>query len=63
MRRLLAQSMDDSAREQAFVAEVAEDLRRTVGEQEAAQYQRAGRPEYSWQGLARYWRKRIDAGT
>jgi len=30
-----------------------------VGEQEAEQYGRAGRLDYSWQGLARYWRKRV----
>ena len=34
------------------------DLRRTVGEGEAARYSRAGRLDYSWQGLARYWRKK-----
>ena len=34
------------------------ELRRTVGEAEAARYSRAGRLDYSWQGLARYWRKK-----
>jgi glyoxylase-like metal-dependent hydrolase (beta-lactamase superfamily II) len=57
--RLLADaSLDDEARERRFVEEGLQDLRRTVGEQEAAQYGRAGRLDYSWQGLARYLRKR-----
>jgi glyoxylase-like metal-dependent hydrolase (beta-lactamase superfamily II) len=59
VRRLLANTtLDDAAREQAFVDEVLLDLRRKVGEQEADQYGRAGRLDYSWQGLSRYWRKR-----
>ena len=33
------------------------DLRRKVGEQEAEKYNRAGRLDYSWQGLSRYWKK------
>jgi glyoxylase-like metal-dependent hydrolase (beta-lactamase superfamily II) len=58
-RRLLADaSIDDAERERRFVEEGLQELRRTVGEQEAAQYGRAGRLDYSWQGLARYWRKR-----
>ena len=35
------------------------DLKRTVGEQQAEQYNRAGRLDYSWYGLARYWRKKL----
>ncbi|HXW07698.1 MAG TPA: MBL fold metallo-hydrolase [Vicinamibacterales bacterium] len=59
VRRLLRDaSLDDPARERRFVDECLLDLRRTVGEEEAAQYGRAGRLDYSWQGLARYWRKR-----
>ena len=59
VRRLLANpSLDDEARERIFVEEGLQDLKRTVGEQEAAQYGRAGRLDYSWQGLARYWSRK-----
>jgi glyoxylase-like metal-dependent hydrolase (beta-lactamase superfamily II) len=55
--RLLADaSLNDEERERQFVAEALADLRRTVGETEAEQYSRAGRLDYSWQGLLRYWR-------
>lgn len=58
VRRLLADSaLDEGARERVFVEEVLIDLRRTVGEQEADMYSRAGRIDYSWQGLERYCRK------
>jgi len=54
-RKLLADpKLDDAAREQQFVEAGLQELRRTVGEEEAAQYGRAGRLDYSWQGLARY---------
>ena len=60
VRRLLADaSLDDAQREQRFVEEVMLDLRRVIGEAEAEQYGRAGRLDYSWQGLARYWRKKV----
>jgi glyoxylase-like metal-dependent hydrolase (beta-lactamase superfamily II) len=59
VRRLLADaSLSDEQRQEHFVAEATQELRRTVGETEAGQYSRAGRLDYSWQGLARYWRKR-----
>jgi glyoxylase-like metal-dependent hydrolase (beta-lactamase superfamily II) len=55
--RLLADaSLDDEERGRRFVAEALADIRRTVGESEAEQYSRAGRLDYSWQGLLRYWR-------
>ena len=60
VRRLLADSsLDDQQRERLFVDEVMLDLRRVIGEHEAEQYGRAGRLDYSWQGLARYWRKKV----
>jgi len=60
VRRLLADaSIDDQERERRFVEEGRQDIRRTVGEAEAEQYSRAGRLDYSWQGLARYWRSRL----
>lgn len=59
VRRLLAdQTLDDAQRERAFVEEALLDLKRKVGQQEAERYNRAGRLDYSWQGLSRYWRKR-----
>jgi glyoxylase-like metal-dependent hydrolase (beta-lactamase superfamily II) len=61
VRRLLADpGLDEDARLSAFVGEALLDLRRTVGEQEAERYSRAGRLDYSWQGLSRYWRKRSE---
>ena len=63
VRRLLADpALDEDGRERAFVDEAILDLKRTVGEQEADRYSRAGRLDYSWQGLSRYWRKRLDKG-
>jgi glyoxylase-like metal-dependent hydrolase (beta-lactamase superfamily II) len=59
VRRLIADdSMDEAHRQQAFVDQASRDLRRAVGDAEAKYYGRAGRLDYSWQGLARYWRKR-----
>jgi glyoxylase-like metal-dependent hydrolase (beta-lactamase superfamily II) len=59
VKRLIADtSLTEEQREQAFVEEAMRDLRRVVGDQEADQYGRAGRLDYSWQGLARYWRKK-----
>jgi glyoxylase-like metal-dependent hydrolase (beta-lactamase superfamily II) len=59
VRRLIAdESLSEESRQEAFVEEAFRELRRVVGEVEADQYGRAGRLDYSWQGLARYWRKR-----
>jgi glyoxylase-like metal-dependent hydrolase (beta-lactamase superfamily II) len=59
VRRLIADvTLSEEQRQAAFVDEAQRNLRRLVGEQEADQYGRAGRLDYSWQGLARYWRKR-----
>jgi len=52
------ESLTEEEREARFVAEGFQDLRRVVGVQEAEQYGRAGSIAYSWQGLARYWRKK-----
>ena len=53
-RRLLADSsLDDGMRERRFVEDAMIDLRRAVGDQEADMYSRAGRIDYSWQGLSR----------
>ena len=62
VQRLLSDaSLTDPERQQRFVDEALLDLRRTVGESEATRYSRAGRLDYSWQGLARYWKKRYGA--
>ena len=58
VRKLLSDdAMDDVAREKRFVETALDDIRRTIGEVEAEHYSRAGRLDYSWQGLARYWRR------
>jgi len=54
---LLDESMDDAERERRFVQTALDDIRRTIGDVEAEHYSRAGRLDYSWQGLARYWRR------
>ncbi len=60
-RRLLGdQTLDDSQRERAFVEEALLELRRKIGEQNAERYNRAGRLDYSWQGLARSWKRRAN---
>lgn len=59
VRALLADdTLDDGLRQDAFVREASLHLRRAVGAAEADQYARAGRLDYSWQGLARYWRRK-----
>ena len=58
VRRLLADpALSDAQRQERFVKDATDDLKRAVGEAEAARYSRAGRIDYSWQGLARYWKK------
>jgi glyoxylase-like metal-dependent hydrolase (beta-lactamase superfamily II) len=59
VKRLIADpGLTEEQRQSMFVEEARRELRRAVGEQEADQYGRAGRLDYSWQGLSRYWRKR-----
>jgi glyoxylase-like metal-dependent hydrolase (beta-lactamase superfamily II) len=59
-KRLLADGgLDENRKLLTFVDEAMLELRRNVGEQEAEQYSRAGRLDYSWQGLARYWSKKV----
>jgi glyoxylase-like metal-dependent hydrolase (beta-lactamase superfamily II) len=50
--------LDDDARCAEFVRQITEDLHRHVPADEVEFYERAGRSDYSWHGLARYWRKR-----
>ena len=59
VRRLIADTtLDEEGRQRAFVEQAGLELRRAVGDAEADQYSRAGRLDYSWQGLSRYWRKK-----
>jgi glyoxylase-like metal-dependent hydrolase (beta-lactamase superfamily II) len=57
-RLVIDQGLSEEEREQRFVDEALLDLRRIVGVADAEKYSRAGSIAYSWQGLARYWRKR-----
>jgi glyoxylase-like metal-dependent hydrolase (beta-lactamase superfamily II) len=59
VRRLLGDaSLSDEERQRRFSDEVLLDLQRRLGEAEAADYTKAGGLNFSWQGLARYWRKK-----
>ena len=59
IQRLLAESaLEEPERQRRFTDEAARLLRQRVGEHEAEGYMRAGGLNYSYQGLARYWRKR-----
>ena len=58
LRLIADNTLDEPQRQAAFVAEALRELRRAVGDAESEQYGRAGRLDYSWQGLSRYWRKK-----
>ena len=58
LRLVNDESLSEEERERRFTDEAVLDLRRAVGAQDAEQYSRAGSIAYSWQGLARYWRKK-----
>jgi glyoxylase-like metal-dependent hydrolase (beta-lactamase superfamily II) len=55
---VVREDLDEAARSAAFMKEIVEDLARRMPADEVEFYQRAGRIDYSWQGLARYWRKK-----
>jgi glyoxylase-like metal-dependent hydrolase (beta-lactamase superfamily II) len=58
VRRLLADAtLGDAERQERFVDEAYTGIKRRIGEGDAADYVRAGGLNYSYQGLARYWRK------
>src|SRR4030095_11234008 len=59
-RRVRAQVQsggDDAALARAFHEEVLAELARAANRSEAESYAKAGRFDFSWMGLARYWRK------
>jgi hypothetical protein len=58
LRLVNDETLSEEERERRFIDEVLLELRRAVGVQEAEQYSRAGSIAYSYQGLARYWRKK-----
>jgi glyoxylase-like metal-dependent hydrolase (beta-lactamase superfamily II) len=59
VRRLLADaSLPDEDRQKRFVEEAFLDLKQRVGDSAALDYTKAGGLNYSWQGLARYWKKK-----
>ncbi len=53
-------SMSDDDRAAHFVRAVARDLRRVMRESDASRYEIATPLDQNWQGLARYWRKRLN---
>jgi glyoxylase-like metal-dependent hydrolase (beta-lactamase superfamily II) len=59
VRRLLADgALNDQERQNRFVDEVFQDLRRRLGDVEATDYIKAGGLTFSYTGLARYWKNR-----
>jgi hypothetical protein len=59
VRRLLADaSLQDEDRQKRFVEEAFLDIKQRVGDSAALDYTKAGGLNYSWQGLARYWKKK-----
>jgi glyoxylase-like metal-dependent hydrolase (beta-lactamase superfamily II) len=52
----------DEERAARFAARISEEITRSASRSEAESYARAGRFDYSWTGLARYWRKKAATG-
>ena len=63
VRALLDQPGTDADRAQRFTNEVMAELTRATSRDEAVAYARAGRFDFSWAGLARYWRKKTEPKT
>jgi glyoxylase-like metal-dependent hydrolase (beta-lactamase superfamily II) len=57
VRRSLAVEGTDDDRFASFAKEFGVHLRRNLGEERAATYEKAAPFRFNWQGLARYWRK------
>ena len=49
----------DDERATRFTDDVMQELTRATSREEAIAYARAGRFDFSWAGLARYWRKKL----
>lgn len=56
VRASLATGTSDEERSEAFTNSVVDELERATSRAEAEAYARAGRFDFSWAGLARYWR-------
>ena len=61
VRDSLKNEASDAERTARFARWVMDDFRRALPAEECALYERAGGLELSWQGLARYWRKKAAA--
>ena len=57
-KRVLEREGTDEQREAWFIEEMRRDLRRHLGDADAASYEIMGRLDLSWRGIARYWRKK-----
>jgi glyoxylase-like metal-dependent hydrolase (beta-lactamase superfamily II) len=62
VQALLASPGSDDERAARFLDEVMDELTRTAGAAAARGYMSAGRFDFSYAGLARYWRKASDRG-
>jgi hypothetical protein len=58
VRGLLATAGTDAERAETFAKEIDDEIARATSRDEARAYADAGRFDFSWMGLARYWRKR-----
>ena len=58
VRASLDRDLPDEMRAQVFTQEIVEDLMLQMSGTEAEGYAKAARFDFSWSGLARYWRKR-----
>ena len=58
VRASLSATGTDEARAAVFMAAVTDELARTTSRAEADAYARAARFDFSWSGLARYWKKK-----
>lgn len=56
---LLRDDLDQAGRSTHFERQIVADLSRVMPQAEVEFYQRAGRIDYSWLGLERYWQKRL----
>ena len=61
VRALLAKPMSDAERAAQFTAEVTSDIQRAANRDEAMAYARAARFDFSYGGLARYWKRSISS--
>jgi glyoxylase-like metal-dependent hydrolase (beta-lactamase superfamily II) len=63
VKALLDRPGTDAERSQQFMDDVMRELTRDTSRDEAVAYARAGRFDFSWTGLARYWRKKTEPKT